>query len=110
MDALGVYSAVSFPQLGPMQLVWAKVATSPNGSPNASISISVDWDLGTIMLSSGEFVWPSGNLVYMLPSTGSFSIPMNTLTVSVNITPTSIGFSNWISRATIACNLFKLMQ
>lgn len=110
MDALGVYSGLSFPQIGIITLVFSGVATTGSGSVSTTIDIDVDWDIATVNLSQGEYSWPQGCVLYMLPSTGTFDIGIGGQTPAVTISATAIKVREWTNRATIACNLFKLMH
>ena len=110
MDALGVYSGLSFPQLGIMQLVFAGAAASGSGQDSASIAINKDWDIGTINISFTTYTWPLGNVIYVLPTTGIMNITLHTDVIQISVNAASISFTNAHQYISIACNLFKLAQ
>lgn len=110
MDALGVYSGLSFPQLGIMQLVFAGAAASENGQASASIAINTEWDIGTINIAFSDFTWPPGNVIYILPTTGIMKVALGGTMTEISVTATSISFTRGYSLQTISCNLFKLAQ
>lgn len=110
MDALGVYSGLSFPQLGVMQLVFAGAAAAGSGQDSANIAINKDWDIGTINISSFTYTWPLGNVIYVLPTTGIMNITLDNDVIPVSVSATSISFTDGHQYITIVCNLFKLAQ
>lgn len=110
MDALGVYSGLSFPQLGIMQLVFAGAAASDSGQDSAHININKDWDIGTINIAYTTYTWPRGNVIYVLPTTGIMNITLHTNVIQISVNATSISFTNAHQYISIACNLFKLAQ
>lgn len=110
MDALGVYSGLSFPQLGIMQLVFAGAAAAGSGQDSARIDINKDWDIGTINIAFTTYTWPLGSVIYVLPTTGIMKVALYNDVTEISVNATSISFTSGYQFQTISCNLFKLAQ
>lgn len=110
MDALGLSVASLGSAVGALTLVFAGSRSSGGGSSYAAINIDVDWDIGTIYLAMSNYSWPTGgNIVYVLPSSGSFPVSCYSRTINLSISSTQISMSDALNNASISCNLYKYL-
>ena len=110
MDALGLSVTSLGSAIGALTLVFAGSDSSGSGSSSATIDIDVDWDIGTIYLAMRGASWPTGgNIVYVLPSSGSFPVSCDSSIVTLTISSTQIRMINGSNYASISCNLYKYL-
>ena len=96
--------------LGMAELVASYCATSAGGK--VSITIDTEWDIGYIanLSSDGRDLWPGFNRgTLWFPTTASLTVYLSAqLTITFNITPTSISQATGYTGLTLAVCLFRL--